>query len=213
MPDDHGRGRGGGPARADGRCRLPGLRHRRSRRRAQPRPPTRSRSTARCRRTGPCSTVRAQRVRPTSRSWATKRRSREQIDALAAIGVTDFIASVFGSRDERDRTYAFLATLTLNRAVSSMRRVGGGSRTRRRGVVGSGPRPSSAILPPMSGTFTSILPLDGVASSAVGRGLDAHRPRHLDRRALHLDVEVAVARRRRDRARSNGRSGPSCSWA
>lgn len=36
----------------------------------------------------------------------------EQIEALAAIGVTEFIASVFGSREERDRTYAFLATLT-----------------------------------------------------------------------------------------------------
>ena len=36
---------------------------------------------------------------------------REQIEAVGAIGVTEFIASVFGSREERDRTYAFLATL------------------------------------------------------------------------------------------------------
>jgi F420-dependent oxidoreductase-like protein len=36
---------------------------------------------------------------------------RDQIAALGDIGVTDLIASIFGSRDERDRTYAFLSTL------------------------------------------------------------------------------------------------------
>jgi 5,10-methylenetetrahydromethanopterin reductase len=35
-----------------------------------------------------------------------------QLDDLRAIGVTDFVASVFGSREDRDRTYAYLATLT-----------------------------------------------------------------------------------------------------
>jgi F420-dependent oxidoreductase-like protein len=36
---------------------------------------------------------------------------RDQIAALGGIGVTDLIASIFGSKDERDRTYAFLSTL------------------------------------------------------------------------------------------------------
>jgi len=36
---------------------------------------------------------------------------RDQIAVLGNIGVTDLIASIFGSRDERDRTYAFLSTL------------------------------------------------------------------------------------------------------
>jgi 5,10-methylenetetrahydromethanopterin reductase len=35
-----------------------------------------------------------------------------QLDDLRGIGVTDFVASVFGSREDRDRTYAYLATLT-----------------------------------------------------------------------------------------------------
>jgi len=34
-----------------------------------------------------------------------------QIAALGAIGVTDLVASIFGSKAERDRTYAFLSTL------------------------------------------------------------------------------------------------------
>jgi hypothetical protein len=33
-----------------------------------------------------------------------------QLDQLRAIGVTDFVASVFGSADDRARTYAHLAT-------------------------------------------------------------------------------------------------------
>jgi len=36
---------------------------------------------------------------------------RDQIAALGGIGVTDLIASIFGSKDERDRTYAYLCTL------------------------------------------------------------------------------------------------------
>ena len=36
---------------------------------------------------------------------------RDQIAALGGIGVTDLIASIFGTKDERDRTYAFLSTL------------------------------------------------------------------------------------------------------
>jgi len=36
---------------------------------------------------------------------------RDQISALGGIGVTDLIASIFGTKDERDRTYAFLSTL------------------------------------------------------------------------------------------------------
>ena len=36
---------------------------------------------------------------------------RDQIAALGGIGVTELIASIFGSREERDRTYAFLSTL------------------------------------------------------------------------------------------------------
>jgi len=36
---------------------------------------------------------------------------RDQIRALGEIGVTDLVASIFGSKDERDRTYAFLSTL------------------------------------------------------------------------------------------------------
>jgi F420-dependent oxidoreductase-like protein len=36
----------------------------------------------------------------------------EHLEHLAGIGVTDFIASVFGSPDDRARTYAFLSTLT-----------------------------------------------------------------------------------------------------
>jgi len=34
-----------------------------------------------------------------------------QIAALGDLGVTDLVASIFGSKDERDRTYAFLSTL------------------------------------------------------------------------------------------------------
>lgn len=34
-----------------------------------------------------------------------------QIGALGDVGVTDLVASIFGSKDERDRTYAFLSTL------------------------------------------------------------------------------------------------------
>lgn len=34
-----------------------------------------------------------------------------RIAALGDIGVTDLVASIFGSKDERDRTYAFLSTL------------------------------------------------------------------------------------------------------
>ena len=34
-----------------------------------------------------------------------------QVAALGDIGVTDLVASIFGSKDERDRTYAFLSTL------------------------------------------------------------------------------------------------------
>lgn len=36
---------------------------------------------------------------------------RDRIAALGGIGVTDLVASIFGSKDERDRTYAFLSTL------------------------------------------------------------------------------------------------------
>lgn len=36
---------------------------------------------------------------------------REQVEALAAVGVTDLVASVFGAKEERDRTVAFLSTL------------------------------------------------------------------------------------------------------
>lgn len=36
---------------------------------------------------------------------------RAQIDALGATGVTDLVASVFGTAEERDRTYAFLRDL------------------------------------------------------------------------------------------------------
>ncbi len=36
---------------------------------------------------------------------------RDRIAALGGIGVTDLIASIFGSKDDRDRTYAFLSTL------------------------------------------------------------------------------------------------------
>jgi F420-dependent oxidoreductase-like protein len=35
----------------------------------------------------------------------------ERVTALDALGVTDLVASIFGTKDERDRTYAFLATL------------------------------------------------------------------------------------------------------
>ena len=34
-----------------------------------------------------------------------------QVAALGDLGVTDLVASIFGSKDERDRTYAFLSTL------------------------------------------------------------------------------------------------------
>ena len=34
-----------------------------------------------------------------------------QLDQLRAIGVTDFVASVFGSADDRARTYAYLASV------------------------------------------------------------------------------------------------------
>ena len=34
-----------------------------------------------------------------------------QVDALRDLGVTDFVASVFGSADDRARTYAYLASL------------------------------------------------------------------------------------------------------
>ena len=37
---------------------------------------------------------------------------RDQIAALDDIGGTDLVAAIFGSRDERDRTYAVLSTLT-----------------------------------------------------------------------------------------------------
>jgi len=36
---------------------------------------------------------------------------RDRIAALGGIGVTDLVTSIFGSKDERDRTYAFLSTL------------------------------------------------------------------------------------------------------
>ena len=36
---------------------------------------------------------------------------RDRIAELGGIGVTDLVASIFGSKDERDRTYAFLSTL------------------------------------------------------------------------------------------------------
>jgi len=38
---------------------------------------------------------------------------RAQIDALGATGVTDLVASVFGTAEERDRTYAFLRDLLV----------------------------------------------------------------------------------------------------
>ena len=34
-----------------------------------------------------------------------------QVAAIGDLGVTDLVASIFGSKDERDRTYAFLSTL------------------------------------------------------------------------------------------------------
>lgn len=37
--------------------------------------------------------------------------ARAALDALGALGVTDLVASVFGSAEERDRTYAFLGDL------------------------------------------------------------------------------------------------------
>ena len=35
----------------------------------------------------------------------------KQLDQLRAIGVTDFVASVFGTPDDRTRTYAYLESL------------------------------------------------------------------------------------------------------
>ena len=34
-----------------------------------------------------------------------------QLDRLRSIGVTDFVASVFGTPDDRARTYAYLASI------------------------------------------------------------------------------------------------------
>ena len=60
-----------------------------------------SRCTASCRRTARCSTGKARPDRPTSRSSATRRRSRRRSAGLADAGVTEFVAAIYGSREER----------------------------------------------------------------------------------------------------------------
>ena len=109
-PDDQRRGRGSRPRRTSDRCRVPRLRHRRPGR-------------------GAC--CRVQHVRGLRHAAVVPgdagREGAEgpadvaivgdeatvgaQLDVLRAVGVTDFVASVFGTPDDRARTYAYLASL------------------------------------------------------------------------------------------------------
>ena len=50
-------------------------------------------------------------VRPTSRSSATRRPSRSRCRALADAGVTEYVASIYGSREERAETRALLKSM------------------------------------------------------------------------------------------------------
>ena len=75
------------------------------------RPASNSRATATSPSTAPCSTSTVPPDLPTSRSWATRRRSPRNSNGSPTIGATDFIAIPTGNDADRRRTLDHLATL------------------------------------------------------------------------------------------------------
>ena len=111
--DDHGRSRTGRACRPADRRESAGMRHRKRRRS----PRTCRRKTSRCMAsylpTGRCSTARVRRDRRMSRLWATRRKRRKTLGQLADAGVTEYVASIFGSREERAETRSAVAVDAL----------------------------------------------------------------------------------------------------
>jgi hypothetical protein len=101
------RGAEGGPRAAGDRRRIPGVRHRRPRRRAR-----RRGKTFAIYGTLPSYqamlAAKVPRARPDVAIVGDEAAVVRAARAAARIGVTDFVASVFGSTDDRARTYAYL---------------------------------------------------------------------------------------------------------